>query len=125
MGDWRVEAVRMKAMCKNDLPCAVISQAHTHTHIRSHLVINYALKMRSLPPLFYHFTQVSFVPAKVIVNFTLTHLKIETRQKRKRSVQPLDCVQSRRRATFNYPDQRICLASAPLTHRDGRGSGFD
>lgn len=32
MGDWRVEAVRMKAMCKNDLPCAVISQAHAHTH---------------------------------------------------------------------------------------------
>lgn len=32
MGDWRVEAVRMKAMCKNDLPCAVISQAHTHTY---------------------------------------------------------------------------------------------
>lgn len=38
--------------------------------------------MRSFPPLFYHFTQVSFVPAKVIMNFTLTHLKIETRQKR-------------------------------------------
>lgn len=80
MGDWRVEAVRMKAMCKNDLPCAVISQAYTH--IRSHPVINYALKMRSFPHLFYHFTQVSFVPAKVIMNFTLTHLKIETRQKR-------------------------------------------
>lgn len=48
MGDWRVEAVRMKAMCKNDLPCAVISQAHTH--IQSHPVINYALKMRSFPP---------------------------------------------------------------------------
>lgn len=33
MGDWRAEAVRMKAMCKNDLPCrAVISRAHTHTY---------------------------------------------------------------------------------------------
>lgn len=50
MGDWRVEAVRMKAMCKNDLPCAVISRAHTH--IQSHPVINYALKMRSSPPSF-------------------------------------------------------------------------
>lgn len=77
------------------------------------------------PPLFYHFTQVSFVPAKVIMNFTLTHLKIETRQKKRRGVQPLDCVQSRRRATSNYPDQRICLASAALTHPDGRSSGFD
>lgn len=82
MGDWRVEAVRMKAMCKNDLPCVVHEHTHTHTHIQSHLVINYALKMHSFSPLFYHFTQVSFVPAKVIMNFTLTHSKIETWQKR-------------------------------------------
>lgn len=37
MGDWRVEAVRMKAMSKNDLPAAVASWVGMHTPLCAHV----------------------------------------------------------------------------------------